>query len=169
MTFIVKKLDSQSLKISETPSRCMALKLYCLLIQQRLENPIRETMRCITEVHHIIPRCICNWKILTESKHNLIRLYPHEHFLAHYYLTIIFPHNIGAHRAFYLMSNTRGIKRYQHLEYFAKAYEIAKAKVRKGRKNKSYIDLYGEKEAEKIKIEQKMKKLNKMTRILVDK
>ena len=159
MTSIVKRRASRNLKIKDEITKRKAIELYCLLIQNRLSNPIRETMHSITEVHHIIPRCVCRWKRVTESKRNLIRLYAHEHFLAHYYLTIIFPHNIGVQRAFYLMSNLRGKKRYQHLDYIMRAYEIAKTKLLKDRKNKTYVELYGPTIAQEIKIKQKKSKL----------
>lgn len=147
-----------------------ALKLYCLLIQNRIDNPVRETLRSITEVHHIIPRCVGKYKRLSESKYNLIRLYAHEHFLAHYYLTFIFPNNIGVQRAFYLMSNVKGKRHLKKHETFAAAYEIAKAKVKMNRKNKSYIEIYGPKKAESVKIKQKKSKIDHMIRFVgVDK
>ena len=148
-------------------SRYEALKRYCMLIQERLDDPIRETMRSITEVHHIIPRCVCGWKKIIESKHNLIRLYAHEHFLAHYYLSIIFPYNVGVQQAFYLMSNIKGRKSFQHIERFAYAYETAKAKVLLNRKNKTYSQLYGNKTANEIKIKQKKSKFKAHKHIII--
>lgn len=146
-----------------------ALKHYCLLIHNRLNEPIKKPAINITEVHHIIPRCICKFKFITESKYNLIRLYAHEHFLAHYYLSIIFPDNIGVQQAFYLMSNLKKIKTFQNIEKFAYAYEVSKFKVLSNRKNKTYNEMYGKENANLIKIKQKKSKLSQMTRILVDK
>lgn len=151
------------------PNRREAIRLYCLLIKNRLKSPIRKTMINITEVHHIIPRCVCKWKALSESKYNLIRLYAHEHFLAHYYLSIIFKHNVGVQRAFYLMGNIKGMKKYKHIDRFCKAYEHARATVIKNKKNKSYNEIYGKTTAEKIKIKQKKSKLDYMVRFFVDK
>lgn len=151
-------------------SRLEALKQYCLLIVKRIREPISISNLSITEVHHIIPRCVCCNKRITEAKHNLIRLYAHEHFLAHYYLTFIFPHNIGAHRAFYLMSNIKSRRKFKTMSEFAYAYETAKAKVKANRKDKTYYEIYGVKEAERIKIKQKKSKLDQMIRFIkVDK
>ena len=150
-------------------SRLEALKEYCSLILKRIREPIKITKLTVTEVHHIIPKCAC-FKVITESKHNLIRLYAHEHFLAHYYLTFIFPRNIGVQRAFYLMSNTKSRKNFRKMEEFAYAYESAKKKVLQHRKNKTYLELYGKRESELIKIKQKKSKLDQMIRFIkVDK
>ena len=53
---------------------------------------------------------------------------------------------------------------------FAYAYETAKAKVKANRKDKTYYEIYGVKEAERIKIKQKKSKLDQMIRFIkVDK
>ena len=147
-------------------SKREALRKYCLLIKNRLNSPIQKTKVNVTEVHHIIPRCVCGLRFLTESKYNLIRLYAREHWLAHYYLSIIFPHNVGIQRSFYLMCNIRGSERYQNIDEFCVAYENAKKNVLKNHKNKSYTDLYGKSAAEKIKIKKKQKQIDRMIRII---
>ena len=148
--------------------RRKAIKLYLNLIIKRIREPLKVRYTNITEVHHIIPRCICKW--LSNSKYNVVRLYSHEHFLAHYYLTLIFPKEPGIQRAFYLMCNLRNKKRFKNIEEMAKAYEVAKRVVIKRRKHKTYAQLYGNSAAAKIKIKQKKKKLDMMIRIIhVDK
>lgn len=151
-------------------SRKKALRLYCELIYKRICEPISTKSHGICEIHHIIPKCVANNKLLNKSKLNLIALYTHEHFLAHYYLTFIFPHNVGIHRAFYLMSNIKSRKKFNSINALARAYETSKLAISKKNKNKSYNQIYGNKRATSIKIKQKQKKINYMARIiLVDK
>ncbi len=153
-----------------TLSRKEALLLYCKLISKRIREPVSTKIWGITEVHHIIPKCVVGWKKIRDSKYNLIRLYSHEHFLAHYYLTIIFPDNIGLHRAFYLMGNLKNKRRYKNINELAKAYEVAKNAIFLQRTQQTYVKLYGKTRAEKIKIKQKWKKIDYMIRIIpVDK
>lgn len=138
-----------------------ALQLYCKLILNRIEEPISIKNKTTTELHHIIPRCVVPWKPLSKSKYNLIRLYSHEHFLAHYYLTFIFPHNAGVHQAFYLMCNIRNSHKYRSIEKLAQAYQTSKQAVVKRRKNKTYAQLYGNKRSISVKIKQKQTKMKK--------
>ena len=151
-------------------SRLKALKLYCNLILKRIKEPIGVNAKGICEIHHIIPKCIFKNKKLVNSKKNLISLYIHEHFLAHYYLACIFPNISGVQQAYYLMSNMKGRKQWLEIEELAFAYEIAKLSVKTKRKNKSYRELYGSTKSENIKIKQKKSKLDQMVRFIpVDK
>lgn len=61
------------------------LKHYNKLIE-RAKTRITEEY---TESHHIIPRCMGG----TDNKHNLVNLYPEEHYLAHQLLVKIYPNN----------------------------------------------------------------------------
>ena len=151
-------------------TRIKALKLYCSLISKRIKEPISINAKSICEIHHIIPRCITKNSKWSDSKYNLISLYIHEHFLAHYYLSIIFPDVIGIQQAYYLMSNMRGRKCYLEIKEMAMAYERAKTKIYNSRINKTYTELYGPKTSEQIKIKQKKSKLDQMIRFIpVDK
>lgn len=135
-------------------SRKKALSLYCELILKRIYEPISTKVPGICEVHHIIPKCILKWKFVEKSKLNKIKLYSHEHFLAHYYLTIIFPHNLGVQRAFYLMSNIRLKKKFKTITGMATAYEASKMAVIR-RQKKTYVERFGPVKAQQIKIKQK--------------
>ena len=151
-------------------SRQQAIKRYCELIHKRIKEPISINAKGVCEIHHIIPKCVLKNTKIANSKMNLISLYIHEHFLAHFYLSIIFPDVIGVQQAFYLMSNMKGRKAYLDVEQMAEEYEKAKRKIYEHRANKTYAQLYGPKNSEIIKIKQKKSKLDQMIRFIsVDK
>ena len=151
-------------------SKRKALRLYIQLIIKRMREPIMINAKGVCEVHHIIPKCVLNNRKIANSKYNLISLYTHEHFLAHYYLSVIFPNEIGVQRAYYLMSNMKNRKSYLNVEELADAYSKAKKKIAKRNSNKTYSQIYGHKASEKIKIKQKKSKLNHLIRFInVDK
>ena len=150
--------------------RKTAIKAYLKLISLRLNDPITTYLPGETEVHHIIPKSLIVIPWLSDRKFNLVRLYTYEHLLAHYFLTLIFPHSKSVQAAFYMMSNLHGKLTYSHVYARAKAYQKAKMSFIESRHNKKYTDIYGQKKAVKIKKKQKKSKLDQRIRIIdVDK
>ena len=62
-------------------------KLYSTLISYRINNPLIKSKDLYVETHHIIPRCLGGG----DSKENLINLTAREHFIAHRFLSKIYP------------------------------------------------------------------------------
>ena len=61
------------------------------------------------ETHHIVPRCLGG----NNQKHNLIDLYPEEHYIAHKLLYLEHPDNEGLLNAWWYISHTKkGIQRF---------------------------------------------------------
>lgn len=79
---------------------------------------------CYVEMHHILPRCMGG----TDEKTNLVCLTAKEHYMAHYYLTIMYPHNSKLIYAFHLMhTSSKNQDRYIDAEL----YEVNKKKFAK--------------------------------------
>lgn len=62
---------------------------YQLHYNRLIERAKTRQLDCYVERHHIIPRCMGG----TDSKDNLVKLTPEEHFLAHQLLVKIYPNN----------------------------------------------------------------------------
>lgn len=62
---------------------------YQLHYSRLIERAKTRQLDCYVERHHIIPRCMGG----TDSKDNLVKLTPEEHFLAHQLLVKIYPNN----------------------------------------------------------------------------
>lgn len=170
MTFIVKRLASLNLRTKMYIDRKTAIKAYLKLISSRIYEPIEDYVPGQTEVHHIIPKSLIVIPWLSDRKFNLVRLYTYEHLLAHYFLTLIFPHSRSVQAAFYMMSNLHGKLKYAKVCATAKAYQKAKMSFVKSRVDKTYNEIYGSKKAASIKRKQKRSKLNHQIRIInVDK
>lgn len=151
-------------------SRRDAVRAYINLIKHRIDEPIYRTRAGQTALHHIIPKKLVKYKFIVESKNNIIRLYDHEHLLAHYYLAIIFPDVVEVQTAFYLMSRLKHFPKVEEISVVAERYEQSRKKFISSIKDKTYKDRYGSNRAQKIKIKQKLSKLNKFIRVIpVDK
>jgi hypothetical protein len=72
---------------------------------------IYRTPPSVTERHHIIPKCMGG----SNSKDNLVKLTPSEHYIAHQLLVKIFPTNSKILYAAHIMGNTRSNKEYEWL------------------------------------------------------
>jgi hypothetical protein len=70
------------------------------------------------ENHHIIPRCLGG----DESKNNMVKLFPKEHYIAHLLLYRMFPNHQGLAYSFWMMCNgNRKVKR--NYKVSARLYE----------------------------------------------
>lgn len=142
-------------------NRRTAIKAYLKLITARIHEPIENYLPGETEVHHIVPKSLIIIPWLSDRKFNLVRLYTYEHLLAHYFLTLIFPHSKSVQAAFFMMSNLHGKLSYSKVFARAQAYQKARMSFIESRSNKSYDQIYGKKKAEKIKQKQKKAKLKR--------
>ena len=91
-------------------------KHYNLLIQKRQTNLVEG----ITEIHHIVPRCMGG----TDSKDNLVKLTPREHFIAHWMLTKIYPDNNKLKYALFCMVRDPHGHRVFTSKYYDKAKKV---------------------------------------------
>lgn len=73
-------------------------KIYDSIISERKLNPLSEEL--YTENHHILPRCMGG----DDSKENLVRLTPEEHFFVHKLLCKIYPEVSGLRFALIMMT-----------------------------------------------------------------
>lgn len=81
------------------------------------------------EIHHILPKTLGG----NDSKDNLVRLTPREHYIAHLLLTKIHPEHSGLKIAWQLMASTRDD--FSRKKYDSKMYEKLKLEVRKAQKS----------------------------------
>lgn len=70
------------------------------------------SFECYTERHHIIPRCLKG----SDSRANLIKLTPREHFLAHWLLWKAYPNYLPLASAFLQMNNKNPKLRYKEFQ-----------------------------------------------------
>lgn len=79
-------------------------RIYNSLISYRISNPLKKSNDLYTEVHHIVPKCLGG----SDNHDNLIRLTIREHFLAHRFLSKMYPDITGLSLAVYLMIGGSG-------------------------------------------------------------
>lgn len=151
-------------------TRREAVYEYIKLIKHRIDEPICRTRPGQTARHHIIPKKFIKCKRIVESKYNLVRLYEHEHLLAHYYLAIMFPDSPAIQTAFFMMSKLKHLPKVEDISLVADRYEQSRKKFISSIKAKSYTERYGNTKAIEIKKKQKLSKLQKLIRMIpVDK
>lgn len=78
-------------------------KLYTALVSHRKTNILLKSKDLYTENHHIIPRCLGG----SNKIENLVRLTGREHYIAHRFLSKIYPNNIRLTMAALFMSRRR--------------------------------------------------------------
>lgn len=81
---------------------------YKLVYNCLIERAKNRSLKCYTEKHHIIPRCIggCN------NKDNIVKLTAREHYVAHLLLLKIYPNNYSlVHAAMMMCVNSKNQKR----------------------------------------------------------
>ena len=151
-------------------TRREAVSEYIRLIKNRINEPICRTRPGQTALHHIIPKKFIKCKRIVESKYNLVRLYEHEHLLAHYYLAIIFPDSPAIQTAFFMMSKLKHLPKVEDINAVADRYEQSRKKFVTSIQAKTYTERYGKNKAEDVKRKQKIAKLSHLIRIIpVDK
>jgi hypothetical protein len=96
-------------------------EIYRKLIAKRQEYVLSENY----EKHHIIPKTIGG----DDSRSNLVKLTPREHYIAHLLLTKIYPKEDGLKIAWQLMACTRD--NFNKVKFSSKMYERLKFEVRK--------------------------------------
>lgn len=140
---------------------------YQQLIFKRQRNPICDWTAGETEVHHIIPKCLMKDSPFINDRVNLIRLYAHEHLLAHYYLTIMYPSCFGLQVAFSMMINGNPQKqRARAIIKDENHYEEIKKEIARNIKDRPYNKRYGKHKAKEIKRKIRKAKLNKLIRFI---
>lgn len=96
---------------------------YQLHYDRLIERAKTRTLDCYVERHHIIPRCMGG----DNSKHNLVKLTPEEHFLAHQLLVKIYPNNYKLVFAATCMTRNSNGKRTNNRLYGWLRKELAQA------------------------------------------
>lgn len=97
-------------------------KAYERLYERAIDRELDE----YTEVHHIVPRCIGG----DNSKSNLVRLTPEEHFVAHQLLYKMYPHVSGLAFALIAMTgNPHGKRGNKSYGWIRRAVAVATSKL----------------------------------------
>jgi hypothetical protein len=73
---------------------------YTRIYYSLIERARSRVLEGYTESHHIVPRCMGGG----DEPHNLVKLTPEEHFLAHQLLVKMYPTNTGLVRAAHMMT-----------------------------------------------------------------
>jgi hypothetical protein len=85
---------------------------YIQIYEKLIDRSRIRTLDGYGEMHHIVPRCMGG----TNTKNNLVKLTPEEHYIAHQLLVKIYPNNEKLVFAAHMMCNGRSNKLYGWLK-----------------------------------------------------